>query len=328
MNGNRKQFARWKHITSRLREGRRITASTLAADLEVSVRTIQRDLDALRDDCGAPIDYDKSSRTLLLSEPDWQLQPLRLTESELFHLVIAGGMAGQFRGTPIAQGLERLFRKLAAALEEPIDLDIGQLGGRFSFHGAPARPFHPKLWKSVVRALRQNRRLRIQYRAAGYRLPAEFIVEPLHLSCRRGDWYLLAGRPSKEGSRVYALSRIQSARVLRQTSKAPASGSKVHAQKTFARFVAGKGLMPIKVRIRFNKQSAEWVREREWHPEQSITEHRGGGLTLSMPIDGTKEAVSWTLSWGSNARVLAPKWLKEHVLKEAQGILRSNDSEP
>lgn len=325
MNGNRKQFARWKHITSRLKQGHPLTASTLASELEVSVRTIQRDLDALRDDCGAPIEYDPSRRTLFLTESDWQLQPLRLTESELFHLVIAGGMAGQFHGTPIARGLERLFHKLEAALDEPIDLDIGQLGGRVSFHGTPARPFHPKLWKSVVKALRQSRRLRIKYRAVGYRRPAEFTVEPLHLSCRRGDWYLLASRPGKEDPRVYALSRIQSARILHQTSKAP--DSRAHSQKTFARFVAGKGLEPTKVRIRFNEQAAEWVREREWHPEQTITEHRDGGLTLAMPIDGTKEAVSWALSWGSSARVLAPKWLKERVLEEARGILRSAEAD-
>jgi predicted DNA-binding transcriptional regulator YafY len=327
MRGNRNQFARWKHITSRLKGNETLTASVLARELEVSVRTIQRDLDALRDDHAAPILYDKSRRTLTLSEPDWQLRPLHLTESELFHLVIAGGMAGQFQGTPVASALGRLFRKLESALDEPVDLDPTQLTTQMSFHGAPARPVHPQTWRTVVRALRENRCVSLKYRAAGYRQAAEFTVEPVHLSCRRGDWYLLAQRAEKVGSRMYALSRVEKARILQNTFTAPTQSEVQLAKKAFSRFVAGHGLKPVNICVHFEQEAAEWIREREWHAKQTITNHRDGALTLAMPIDGTREALAWILSWGGAARVISPQWLKERVREEAMRILNEEAEE-
>jgi predicted DNA-binding transcriptional regulator YafY len=316
MQGNRQQFSRWKAIVSRLGRGKKVTAGRLAKELEVSVRTIQRDLDALRDDHGAPIAYDSSRRTLYLEEPAWRLRPVKLTESELFHLVVAAGMAGQFHGTPMADGLIRLFHKLETVLEEPVDLDPDLISEQMSFHGGHPRPFAKDIWITLVKALRSNRILHLQYRAAGYQRHATLVVEPVHLACRMGDWYLLARRENDQHTRIYALSRIKSAQCLNRRFHPSRERSTRAARHTFSRYVARKGSKPIKLRVRFSPQSAEWIREREWHPEQRITEHRNGSLTIAMPVDGDKEALAWVLRWGASARVLGPPSLKQQVQAE------------
>lgn len=322
MQGSRKQFARWKAVISRLGKGGKITADGLAKEMEVSVRTIQRDLDALRDDHGAPIVYDSSRRTLCLEEPEWRLRPVRLTESELFHLVVAAGMAGQFRGTPMADGLRRLFRKLEDVLVEPIDLDPELISEQLSFHGGHPRPFSKRIWITLVRALRASRVLQLQYRAAGYLSYAPLMVEPVHLACRMGDWYLLARRKGSDGTRIYALSRIKDAELSRSTFSSRSSDSKQASRQAFARFVAHRGIKPVKLRVKFIPEAAEWIREREWHPDQQITDHRDGGLTIAMPIDGKEEALAWVLRWGAKARVLGPPWLKERVRDEVAEMFR------
>jgi predicted DNA-binding transcriptional regulator YafY len=316
MQGNRKQFSRWQTIISRLGSNQKVTAGRLAQELEVSLRTIQRDLDALRDDHGAPIAYDSSRRTLFLEEPTWRLRPVKLTESELFHLVVAAGMAGQFQGTPMAAGLMRLFHKLENVLEEPIDLDPALISEQMSFHGGHPRPFSKNIWIALVKALRSCHMLRLQYRAAGYHRHATLVVEPVHLACRMGDWYLLARREGCADLRVYAISRIQAAKGLHATCPNRAHDSTQIARRTFARFVAHGSTKPVKLRVRFTSQGAEWIRERDWHPAQKISEHRDGSLTLAMPVDGQKEALAWVLRWGAQARVLSPAWLKKRVQAE------------
>jgi len=320
MSGTRTQATRWKTIISILRKGEKVTADSLAAELEVSARTIHRDLDALRDDFHAPIAFDATRRTFLLTESEWQLRPVQLTESELFHLVVAAGMAGQFRGTPIAKGLQQLFHKLESVLIEPIDLDPALVADKVSFHGGHPRAISLDVWRTLVGGLRNNQVLRLNYQAAGNPRPTTRDVEPVHLACRMGDWYLLARRRDETETRTYALSRIKRAEALHVYFASHPSDSDQAARKTFARFVAQSG-KSIPVCVRFTPESSEWIREREWHVEQKISEHRDGGLTLRLPIDGEKEALAWVLRWGAQGQIVGPKWLKDRVRKEVKAMV-------
>lgn len=58
-----------QHIHARLQAGDMVNASIVARELEVSTRTVQRDLDCLRDSFGLPIEYDERHRTFRYSEP-------------------------------------------------------------------------------------------------------------------------------------------------------------------------------------------------------------------------------------------------------------------
>jgi predicted DNA-binding transcriptional regulator YafY len=320
MSGTRSQSARWKSIISILKQSGKVTADTLAQEFEVSARTIHRDLDVLRDDFHAPIEFDSSRRTFVLTEEEWQLRPVQLTESELFHLVVAAGMAGQFHGTPIAKGLSQLFDKLEGVLVEPIDLDPALIADKVSFHGGHPRAISSQVWRTLVGSLRNHQVLRLYYQAAGHPKPTVREVEPVHLACRMGDWYLLARRTGASETRTYALSRIKNAEALRKYFSPQRTDSNQSARKTFARFVAHGG-KSINVKVRFTPESSEWIREREWHAEQKISEHRDGGLTITLPIDGDKEALSWVLRWGAQAKVVGPKWLKERVREEAKAMI-------
>lgn len=339
MSATRPQKARWQWILARLRQGGSgpggasrsgaggnsggdtVTAGKLAEELEVSVRTIHRDLDALRDDHAAPIAYDPQRHTLFLEEADWQMPLVRLTESELFHLVVAAGMAGQFRGTPIARGLKALFQKLQGALQEPVDLDPEVLTDQLSFHRGHYRPMQPGVWKVLVQGMRRQKVVRLRYRAAGRRSHTTLELAPLHLSCRSGDWYLLARYPSGGEVRTYALSRMARPQLLARTFDLQTDDRHPDAPRVFARYAAKGGRKPFQVRVRFSPQAAEWVRERIWHPSEKRQEHRDGGLTLCLPIDGDKEALAWVLRWGSQAQVLSPTWLRKRVREEARAML-------
>lgn len=85
------------------------------------------------------------------------------------------------------------------------------------------------------------------------------------------------------------------------------------------------------VRIRFTKRVAHLFKERAWHPSQTIVPQSEGGIVVRMQVGGLDEIASWILSWGADAKVLAPPKLVQRVraaLNAAQNQYRSKaDSE-
>ena len=77
-----------------------------------------------------------------------------------------------------------------------------------------------------------------------------------------------------------------------------------------------------RVRIRFDRRWAGYVKERSWHPSQTLTGGPGGGVELRMNVGGTAELRTWVLSFGSGAEVLEPESLREEVSQQLRAALR------
>lgn len=325
---NRPMLIRLREIERTLREAREpVTATSLARGFGITRRTIQRDLDALRTDFHAPIEYDPQRRSLVLTDPGWTLRPVSLTESELLSLALGAQIASEYRGTPLGPVLARVFDKLRGMLDEPVDLDPGALTEQVSFFGGAVRPVKEHVWLQVARGLREGRCLRIAYRAPGYERASEATVEPIHLACRLGDWYLIAWRSDgdRPGERVYALSRMQDAELLERAAQPRSFDRARDAALRFGRFIPGAdggARKPLKVRVRFARTVAEFALERIWHPEQKAIRHADGSATLALLIPGFDEALAWVLRWGAAAEVLGPPLLRARAAAEARAMTR------
>jgi predicted DNA-binding transcriptional regulator YafY len=68
------------------------------------------------------------------------------------------------------------------------------------------------------------------------------------------------------------------------------------------------------IRIRFAAHVADFLKEREWHPTQSIEDLADGAVIFTMHAGGLEEIVSWVLSWGETAQVLAPPALIDAIV--------------
>jgi predicted DNA-binding transcriptional regulator YafY len=76
-----------------------------------------------------------------------------------------------------------------------------------------------------------------------------------------------------------------------------------------------------KVRIRFDRRWATYVKEHTWHPSQSLAPGPGGSVELSMEVGGTAELRSWILSFGSGAEVLEPASLRAEAARDLEAAL-------
>jgi predicted DNA-binding transcriptional regulator YafY len=164
------QYRRLLYIDRKIREGRFPNCSSLAEAWETSTRTILRDLEYLKDELGAPIEYEPIKRGFFYSDPSWFLPSVMLSEGDLLALLIGQQALTMYRGTPMAGELERIFGKLAELLPDKIAIGPEFMQARVSFFNPPSRPIDPETWRVVLRAL-------MHLHGAGDRLPVARLAQ-------------------------------------------------------------------------------------------------------------------------------------------------------
>jgi proteasome accessory factor B len=318
MKRSRTQAERLLDLDRKLRNGAHPNCSSFASDWEISTKTAQRDFDFLRDRMGAPLKYDAGNRGYAYTESTFMLPALQMNEGELLALLVGSRMLQPFQQTPMAEKLSLLFEKLSELLPETITLSPQDLFTRFSATLPPTMPISASVWENVVKALQTGRRLRIQYDGKDGETP--YRVNPVHLANLQGDWYLFAQFDGYEDFRQLALSRIQSARILR--SKIEVSGhfdAEKELSATFARF-AGQN-EAFTVTAVFSKEVADEVSARQWHPRQKVKRLNDGRVEIRFAAKGDVEVQRWIQAYGRHAEVKSPEWLRKRIMDEAREVL-------
>lgn len=197
-----------------------MTAGDLARRLEVSERTIYRDLEALGA-AGVPVyaEPGRNGGVRLLDSYRTDLTGLSVGEAELLPLL---GLSDVFAGLDVGPSLRRAEAKVLMALPEDqrrraeqsrrrIYVDLS----RWWDHGESA-PHLP----TVVEAVFSGRRLRITYRRGGDAKVVRRSLDPFGLVVQGGTWYLVAQARAVE-PRTYRVSRILEAKLLDAHSQVP-----------------------------------------------------------------------------------------------------------
>ena len=96
-----------------IQAGKYPNCTTLARKFEVHLRTVNRDLEFMRDRLQLPLEYDSERRGFYYTKPVENFPLVPMTESEVFALLVAHKAIAQSRGTPFEQPLATAFRKLA-----------------------------------------------------------------------------------------------------------------------------------------------------------------------------------------------------------------------
>jgi len=113
-----------KEIDQALRAKQWPTDRSLASDLDVNARTIRRDLEYMRDQLRAPIEFDRGHRGYYFTEPTFRLPTIHLTQGELIALLLAERLP-QFHGTPFGPDLRRTIEKLGDLLPDHVSIRVG-----------------------------------------------------------------------------------------------------------------------------------------------------------------------------------------------------------
>ncbi len=299
-------------IHQRLMTDQAPKASDLAADLEVSARTILRDIEYMRDILGAPLRYDSRQRGFVYTEPGFELPSARLSEGELISLLIASQALRQYAGTRHADSLRRAFAKIQSTLPNQISLHLNELALSTTFAATSPRPANTALYDRLFRAVSQRRQLNLRYTSLNDRAPLERQIDPYHMACLDGAWYLI-GKCHRNGDiRMFVPERMSDVAETGKSFNLPADFDYESYMGDAFRVV--RGGRPRRVRLRFTGPLVPFIAERRWHATQRLKlKSDRSACELTFTVSQQAEVAAWVMSFGGACRVLAPAALRALV---------------
>lgn len=295
-------------------------ASTLARDVEVSTKTIQRDIEFMRDRLNLPLEFNAGRNGYFYNGEVSAFPTLQITEGELFALVVAEKALQQYRGTSFEKPLLSAIRKMEQALPDTISLNLADMGQAISFRTRAEPILDLKIFDSLARAVAQRQQLELAYRKPGQK-PESRLVDPYHLANINGEWFLFAFDHARKDVRTFVPVRIQSAKPTGRNFERPQKFSLEKRLRDSFGVYSGEG--EYEVVLRFTPRAADFIREKKWHESQELRELKDGGLELKLKLSSLAEVERWVLSWGGEATVIKPRELIESVRAAAGKILGS-----
>lgn len=304
------QHSRLLFIDKKIRDGKYPNCSTLAEEWEVSAKTIQRDLDYMKYQLDAPIEYSAKHRGFRYTEEQYSLPAIAIKQSDLFGVYLAQKLLIQYEGTPIYNSLCSVFDKIEQALPEKISVDPISDQSKFTVIPPFTTTIDPDVWNSVIDSLRTSQQIEIHYKTPGNQ-PNLRVLDPYHAVRFEGDWYIVGLCHLRNDIRTFSMSRILSTKMTGARFQIPATFSfkKLSGSHFGVHWAHGD----IVVKIRFTQRIADYVRERVWHPSQVISECDDGNVLLSLTVNHLLELKRWILSWGKEAVVLEPEQLRMDI---------------
>ena len=302
-----------------LQDGRDTNCTKLAEQLEVSTKTIMRDLAFMRDQLDLPAEYDPRTFAWRYAYPVKNFPTVQISEGELLALLVAQKALEQYKGTPYHDQLAHAFEKLSSGLNDRISFSPSGTLGNISFHRAGLGRSDLKLFEKLSRAVNESREVEFDYKKPQSAAVEPRRVQPYHLANRENAWYLVGHDLSRGALRTFALARMRAFRVHERAFVRPADFSPARFfGKAFGAFV---GTGDFRVVLRFSAAVADQVRERFWHESQETRDLADGGVEFTVQLGGLDEIVRWILGWGGEVEVLAPSELRDLVRARAEAIL-------
>jgi predicted DNA-binding transcriptional regulator YafY len=315
-------------ILTTLQARGRATATALAAECGVSLRTIYRDIDALGA-AGIPVYSERGPEGgyRLLDGYRTQLNGLSAKEAEALFMT---GLSGPAADLGLGAVLAVAQNKLLSAMPQQFRAGAEQMRARFHLD-APAwfaQSEQPKHLPLVADAVWAQRPIRVRYQS--WKAEKNRIVEPLGLVLKSGAWYLVG---QVDGSaRTYRISRMLDLAVLDQRFERPAAfdlaaywqASTQRLEADLHRNQATVRLSPwgVKMLAAFTSPYVQAATSIE--PEADVN----GWRRATVPVGSVRQACVDLLRFGADAEVLAPPELRARMAEVAVGMGKMYEQPP
>ena len=299
----------------------RATAGELASELEVSERTIRRDLDALLA-AGVPL-YSQRGRGggwALLGGHRLDLSGLTNEEAEALVLAAGPGALGGLGDLGLEAGATSALRKLVAALPEPVrhralsasaavHRDPSGWGGRAvggETHGAHL----PELRRAVLAGVQVD----LEYARPGG-TPTLRRVHPLGLVLKRDVWYLLA--TTDKGNRTYRVSRVTNAVLTEEPVTRPEDFDLATAWGEMAKsYTSRVGTVAVRLRVETGEEEHVALMLGSWIP---LTPAGADEFDAHFPNETV--AVAELIRLGRRVEVIGPASVRSRLADAGRELI-------
>ena len=330
MPANKNQIRRIQTILKMMRQSRYPNFPSFMKEMKnldpagafnISNKTFSRDIADLRDEYGAPVQYDASRKGFYLTNTEWYNEDLMVEPFEMKAALLGERVAGGIFPEPlrgeIGKAISALLMKNESGMAEGVELENFQV---LCPENLPK--VKPDIFLAAYNAWEQRKYLKLIYRSAKNHV-AEKLFEPHVFAWNGGCWYL-KGRLHRDDDKQYDPPKIQ-VLALHRVEKTEVLAGQFVPEPSILKGVKESGL--------FDFEKIPEVVLDILHPfDQSfsagfadkITERGDGYIRVVLKNIPKYEALQIIFSTWGNVRVIAPVELKDKVCRIAQKMLDNN----
>jgi len=297
----------------------KMTAKALAEELEVSRRTILRDINALSFS-GIPVYSEGGHGGGIALIEEYRTTLTGLNKSEVQTLFVTNNHQA-LRDVGLGDAAEQLLLKLLAALPNTHHSTADHIRQRLMidptwwWHDSTTSPF----WEDLQRAVYEDRLIEATYENFDGDI-SERVLAPYSLICKSSLWYLLAERD--EELRTYRVTRFHSVRLLDQSfSRRPDFDLPTYWQAQTQNFDSTFSGYRCTLRIHPERLPfVKWLMPGRWELVADADDK--GWVTISLIMETDLLATMLVFGLAGSVEIVAPPELRESVLAQARDLLK------
>ncbi|MBD1549047.1 helix-turn-helix transcriptional regulator [Roseibium aggregatum] len=322
-----------------LSSGKLVSATTLAARFDVSLRTIYRDIDRLIA-LGVPVDAERGAEGGYRLAKGYLHPPVALSRNETAALLSALALIRSIRTTPLAADLEAAERKLVASLPKAVHDLLSQADRIIGIEPVPADIFHAGTkaeptgaWQRALdgfmMGLLESRRVRFDYANPSRQELRAHDVEPYGILFDRDLWYLAGRCVDTDILKIYRADRASDLEVSGFRFRPPKDFTVqsllggVWLSRAMRRWEREGPVARIKITPgQARKLSADW-----YYKHAAFTPAEDGAIVIGIP-NASRERILPLVRWlGPGAEILEPTELRQELADELTALAAVHDGQ-
>lgn len=319
---NHLMLERLSKIHTKIKSGCYPNTHQLAYDNEVSVPTISRDIEFLRDRFEAPIEYDAAHRGYYYSK-NFDMPLNMISQKDLLPLSLTKQLLSQYEGSPIYKEISSIINMLSDS----------QGIGKSDFLKRVAAPPLPKAvmnentWNIVIECLQENTVIKFDYNGRWRTETTHRMLRPYQVLLQEGMYFVFGfdenADGGKGGERLFNLSRMKNLENTGRTFELP-EDFEFASRCGGGRFGAFKEAEKVKYEIDFYDDARQFVKDCVWADDQEFFDIDEENITtIKFSSSQSTKVLEWVLSQGMRARPIAPESFVERWKQELRGMLKN-----
>lgn len=306
------------YIHQRIDSGSYPNCTSLAKEMEVTAKTVQRDITFMQTQRDMPIEYDKVRHGFYYTRPVAEFPALKLTRGELVSLFVARKALEPLQGSNLHALVAGAFAKVADACPEEVSVSWEELGAAFSSSNSGVVLADAMVFGHLVDAVMGRHEITFDYKTLKGRTQEHRRVQPYHVGRMNDGWYVVGYDLARKEMRTFALPRMTHLEMTKtRFTRSKDFDIREHLSSGFGVWsYKGAGAALHEVVVRLEGWAAQVVKERVWHGSQKMQETGDGAVLFSAQVSGLEEMTRWVLGWGSMAEALKPEALRTRVTQE------------
>ncbi|MCK9169759.1 MAG: transcriptional regulator [Treponema sp.] len=306
---NKTNYRRLLQIDQIISSGRFPSTAALAEKLEASTTTVKRDIEMLRDELNAPVEYCKKNEGWYYTETAFRLPALFTSEGELFAAELTKNMVQALHDTSVYENaktvLDAVSNPVSNPLREPDKPDFGWADDRILFLENTKLTIEKGLWDTIACAMKTNCEITFDYKKPEDAVYHMRRVRPFQLLFSLQEWSLWCWDCDRREKRIFLLTRMKNAEMTGSHFALPEDWDYRKISNGFFGAYAEEDQYAF--RIRCIGGTAQFVRERTLGKNQKVEEQEDGGVILSFTGCQFYPVLRFVLSHGAEATPLAPQ---------------------